>query len=107
MKVQVSKVFAKFINDTAKEMGFQAEASVVYMSTMGYQMNVGDPYDGEDGGDWDWEKSKFKAIQIVYPYEYYACPLYLSTKRLCAEFRRRGIKTMQELKEMIRDLVEI
>ena len=35
MKIKVSKVFADFINKTAKELGFKAEASVVTMGERG------------------------------------------------------------------------
>ena len=105
MNIQVSKVFVNFINKTAKEMGFECEAVLEYIPQSTYQWTVGDLWDGEQ--DYDWEKCKYKVITILYPAEYYACPMHLTTARLCAEFRRRGVSTMQELKEMIRDMVEI
>ena len=32
--------------------------------------------------DFDWETRTFKVIRIEYPWEYYACPKYLTTKDL-------------------------
>ena len=109
MKVKVSKVFANFINKTAKELGFKAEASVVTMSERGYRLNVGldAALDAEDNGDYDWAEDEYKVIRVVYPDEYYAMPTYLTTASLTKEFRRRGVSTADELKEMVRSMCEI
>ena len=109
MKVKVSKVFANFINKTAKELGFKAEASVVTMSERGYRLNVGldAALDAEDNGDYDWAEDEYKVIRVVYPDEYYARPTYLTTASLTKEFRRRGVSTADELKEMVRSMCEI
>ena len=107
MNIQVSKVFAKFINATAKELGFEAEAYVVTMTEGMYRMCVGDPFHA-----W-WEANDitpdgmYKAIRIDYPAEYYACPKYLTTKQLVTEFRRSNVQTWGELKELVRQMVEI
>ena len=109
MKIQVSKAFAKFINDSAREAGVKATAAVVYFSTPGvYSWTVGaDPIDADYTGDYDYNTGRYKAIEISYPGEYYANCLYLTTARLTAEFRRRNVRTVEALKSMIRDLIEI
>jgi len=109
MKVKVSKVFAAFINKTAKELGFKAEAEVVTMSERGYRLNVGldAMLDAQDNGDYDWGEGEYRAIRVVYPEEYYACPQYLTTASLNKEFRRRGVTTADELKQMVRSMCEI
>lgn len=109
MKVKVSKVFAKFINDTAKELGFKAEASVVTMSERVYRLNVGldAMLDAQDNGDYDWAEDEYKVIRVAYPDGYYAMPQYLTTASLTKEFRRRGVSTADELKEMVRSMCEI
>ena len=106
MNVAVSKVFASFINKTAKELGFKAHAEVVEMSDRQYQLSVGDIYDACDYRDYT-GAGNLKAIMVTYPDDYYACPQYLSTKTLVNEFRGRGVKTLDELKEMLRDMLEI
>jgi len=105
MKIQVSKVFARFINRTAKEMYFAAKAEVVDLSVNEYQMHMGDVYEGES--DFNWKTGKIKAIRVVYPYGYFANPLYISTAMLLRECRRRNVGNVEELKEMIRDMVEV
>lgn len=109
MKVMVSKVFAAFINKTAKELGFKAEAEVVTMSEQAYIVNVGieAQWEAEDYGDRDWTTGEYKVIRVVYPEEYYAMPQYLTTAALTKEFRRRGVTTVDELKAMVRSMCEI
>ena len=109
MKVKVSKVFAKFINDTAKELGFKCKASVVTMSERGYRLNVGldAMLDAQDTGDYDWAEDEYKVIRVAYPDEYYAMPQYMTTASLTKEFRRRSVSTADELKEMVRSMCEI
>lgn len=105
MRVQVSNVFARFINRTAKEMYFAAKAEVVDLSVNEYQLHFGDVYEGES--DFNWKTGKIKAIRVVYPYGYFANPLYISTAMLLRECRRYNVGTIEELKEMIRDMVEV
>lgn len=107
MQVKVSKVFAAFINKTAKEMGFKAHAEVVEMGDNQYRFSVGDPIDGCHYGDWDWKKSKFRALMITYPYEYYALPKYLTTEELNKEYVRGKINSVEGLKAMLREMIEI
>ena len=109
MNIKVSKVFANFINKTAKEMGFECEARVVRLNQNQMRAFMGTEalFDAVDYGDYDINLVTYKAIKILYPYEYYACPQFISTAMLVREWRRRGGKTEQDLKEMIREMVEI
>ena len=108
MNIQVSKVFAKFINKTAKEMGFEVHAEVVLLPYEGYSFYTGQSVvDASFSGDYDWETRDFKTIKVTYPDNYYACPVYLTTKGLVEEFRSRGVKTMEELKDMLREMLEV
>jgi hypothetical protein len=105
MVIKVSKVFAKFINATAKELGFKCKASVITIPAHGYTFITGvDLWDGEC----DYAgNGMYKVIYVEYPYEYYACARHLTTYELVREFRQRGVKTVEELKEMLRDMLEI
>ena len=110
MKIKVSKVFANYINQCAKEMGFKAEAYVETMSESRYGFCVGSVFEAMDYGDCDMDdegRDVFKAIAISYPYDYYAPTKYLTTAQLNKEWRRRNGKTEQDLCEMIRELCEI
>lgn len=109
MKVKVSKVFADFINKTTKELGIKCEAQVVTMSERGYRLNVGldAMLDAQDTGDYDWAEDEYKVIRVCYPDGYYAMPQYLTTASLNKEFRRMGVTTADELKQMIKGMCEI
>ena len=106
MKIQVSKVFAKFINDTTKEMGFEAHAQVVALRSSAYTFATGtDRWDGEC--DYDWKTDTYRVIEASYPCDFYATRKFLTTYALNLEFRKRGVKTVDELKAMLRDMLEI
>lgn len=97
MIIKVSKVFANYVNKVAKAAGKQFHAEVV-------QMLPGWDF---DESDYDWSTGTVKSLQVSYPYEYYACPKYASTRDLNKEFRRRGVSNEHDLIEMIIDLFEI
>lgn len=109
MKIKVSKAMANFINKSSKVWGFKGVASVVEMTERGYALNLGScaVWDAEMTGDYDYNTGMFKAIKILYPEEYYACPKYISTQNLTDELRRRGVKDEEGLAKMIRDMIEI
>ena len=106
MNIAVSKVFASFINKTAKEMGFEAHAEVLALRSSAYTFATGvDMWDGEP--DYDWKTGTYRVIEVSYPYDFYATRKFLTTYELTREFRQRGVKTVEELKEMLRDMLEI
>ena len=106
MNIKVSKVFAKFINKTAKEMGFEAHAEVIALRSSAYTFATGtDIWDGEC--DYDYATGTYKVIEVSYPYDFYATRRFLTTYELVKEFRRRGVETAEELKEMLKDMLEI
>lgn len=105
MYIQVSKTFANFINTTAKEMGFKCKASIITIPENGYTFITGvDLWDGECDYAGD---GRYKVILVEYPYEYYACSRHLTTFELTREFRKRGVKDVEGLKAMIKEMLEI
>lgn len=108
MYIRVSKTIAKFINKTAKELGFKAHAEVVDLSYQNYPVLTGEsPFDAHFYGDYNYDTAGFKAIMVTYPDEYYACPRYLTTMGLTRFFKSYGATDMDSLKEMFRDMLEI
>lgn len=105
MKIAATKVFADFINKTVSKMGFQARAELVKFTERGFTLNV-DCW-GPDWADMDPKSGLYKAIRVTYPGDFYACPVYLSTRQLCDEFRRRGVRDLEGLADMVRDMCEI
>ena len=108
MKIKVSKTFAKFINDTAKELNFKVSAKVVELSENSYRWNVdSDIFRALDYGDYDISNRTGKAIMLVYPEDYFACPNYLTTYQLTQEFKRNSVSSLEDLKNMIKNMCEI
>ena len=108
MKIKVSKVFADFINKTAKEMNFAVSAKVVEFSENMYRLHVStDVWAAYDYNDYNVNNGKYKAIMLTYPENYCACANYLTTDQLTKEFRRLHVATVDDLKNMIRNLCEI
>lgn len=105
MKIKVSKVFAKFITETAKENGAKFDAVVVEFSPAAYGLHVGDIYEACANGDYSDETGRGRAIMIRYDWDCYACPRYLSTGELVREFWRRQVRDVNGLKNMILDLL--
>lgn len=104
MYIQVSKVFAKFMNETAKERNIRFTASVVNLTESQYRTLVDDPW--ENLSDYI-SSDELKVIRVEYPYEYYCSPRYISSCDLYREFRRNGVTTSEGLKDMICEMCEI
>lgn len=108
MYIRVSKTIAKFINKTAKELGFKAHAEVVDLSYQNYSVLTGESvFDASFYGDYNYDTAGFKAILVTYPDEYYACPRYLTTMGLSNAFKNSGVTDVDGLKEWFRDMLEI
>lgn len=108
MKIKVSKVFAEFINKTAKEMNFCVSAKVIELTENMYRFHVdSNIFNAYDYNDVNENTGKFKVIILTYPANYYAVPNYLTTYQLTKEFRRRNITDVDGLKNMIRNLCEV
>ena len=106
MNIKVSKVFANFINKTAKEMGFEAHAEVIALRSSAYTFATGnDMWDGDC--DYDWKTDTYRVIEVSYPYDFYATRRFLTTYELVQEFRKRKVESVDELKEMLKDMLEI
>lgn len=101
MIIKASKVFAKFINETAKKNGLKFRASVVEFSDVLYNSMVGLYWSAYN--DYNTKTGKFKAICIEYPPEYYAPLRYVSTNELNRLFNFYGVETVEDLENMILD----
>ena len=108
MYIRVSKTIAKFINKTAKELGFKAHAEVITLPYQTYSLHTGENVvDASFNGDYDYETREFKVIMVTYPDEYYACPRYLTTMGLSNAFKNSGVTDVDGLKEWFRDMLEV
>lgn len=83
MKVKATKTMTKELNKVAKASGipYRFEYIEVPLDTYRFCINY-DYFEAYDYGDYDISTGKVKAIEVVYPSEWYACPQYLTTARL-------------------------
>lgn len=103
MIIKVSKTFAKFINETAKERNLPFKAIVADIPASRYSFFVGP----ECWNDYNAKTDCFKAIKIVYKDSCYANPVYINTRELNRNFRYYAIETVEELKDMICEIFAI
>lgn len=113
MKIKVSQTMVNFIKKMAKNNELNIECvELKWFSERGYTLNLGTMalLDAEEYNDWDFDDEgnyKYKCIIVCYPYNYYAMPRYITTAELAKEAKRRNVKTEQELKDMLKEMIEI
>ncbi|MBO7322605.1 MAG: hypothetical protein J6U51_03355 [Bacteroidales bacterium] len=105
MKIKATKTFVNFINKVAKDRNLQFSAELAEISSNSYGFLVGDIWSADM--DYNFKTDKYRVIRIVYPYEYYCNPVYVSTDNLTRNFRRYGVKDIESLKDMICDLYAV
>lgn len=81
MKVKVSKVMANTLNKEAKKQNKQFYFSYVEMEQEQYRSKVSFEL-LDHTNDYDYEKGKFKVIEVAYPANCYCLPRYLTTNDL-------------------------
>ena len=87
MKVIVSKVMAKAIQNEIKAGNFPGIESAQYieMTRHDYYFSISlDVWQHEI--DYDWKKGMMKVIEITYPADYFAMPRYITTTELSQAF---------------------
>ena len=106
MNIAVTKTFANFINKTAKALNFKAHAEVIAIPSSAYEFCTGTSL-WDAGNDYDYIARTCRVIEVSYPYDFYATRKLLTTYELTREFRKRGVKDIDGLKDMLRDMLEI
>lgn len=106
MNIQATQVLAQALNKAFKDKGLEYQAKQIHCDDRAYAWYVGDTYDAEDYGDYDYAKNRYRAIKVMYPSEYYACDRYLTTKELISIFRDSD-KTYKGFMDKLLEAVEI
>jgi len=109
MRVKVTYPMAKVIQEA---MPKDHSVKLVKLTPKEYAWHVhyGGIYHAEDHGDYDWKTGKCKAIQIIYPSDYYAMPQYITSKDLNDYFRecaKDGEVTIERWKEKLKEALEV
>lgn len=109
MKIASTKTMATLLNKIAKEMGI-TDRHFRYITTSRevYARYIDmDYFEAENYGDYNWQTGKFRAIEVEYPDEYYACNRYLTSKELNRIFKwnKARIKNADDFaKEVIEEV---
>ena len=74
MQVAATTTMAKMLAKEVKKWGYKVR--YITCNAEQYSRYVGSIYEAEDYGDWNCNTNKFRAIEVVYPDDYYAMPLY-------------------------------
>ena len=99
MRIKVSKVFAKAVNEIAEKYGKQFHAHVRSRQLRQHE-NWCD-------ADFNWDTNEVRELVVSYPSDYYACEQVFSTDEILAEYNRRNVRTWEQFEKMIIDLFEI
>lgn len=82
MKIAATTTMVSELNKAFKRKGMPYKAKYVTYDEREYAWYVGDIYDAEDYGDYNYNTGNYRAICILYPCEYYACNRTLSSREL-------------------------
>lgn len=111
MKVASTTTMTKLLNDAIKHHNIKdRQFKYETLEEDDYKMNVDyDTYNAEEWGDYNYKTGKYRVIKVLYPYEYYAMPSYLTTASLnaLAKQHQGEYKNAEELAKIIIDAVEI
>lgn len=106
MKVKTSKVFAKELQKELQAHGLSYACYQASLSPRAFRWNVDmDDYNHEQ--DYDYTTDTFKVIVVEYPYDYYACPRYITTKDLTRIFNNCADKTWGDFVKAFIEEIEI
>lgn len=87
MNVQVSKAMTNEINNYFKNNGIPYKAQYETMTPAAFGWNV-DINTEQHEADFLPASGKMRAIKILYPEDFYACPRYVTTRELLRVFRK-------------------
>lgn len=107
MRVAATNTIAKMLDEACKAKGLDYQVRYITCDAEAYRMHIGDIWDAEYYGDWLERTNKFRAIEVCYDPNDYACPKYLTTEEIGKVFRRNRCQTAEELIDRLVEAVEI
>lgn len=107
MQVAATTTMARMLAKACKAKGLDYQVRYITVSAEAYRWYIGDIYEAEDYGDWLPNTNKFRAIEICYDPNDYACPRYLTTQEIRNIRRHTNPKSAEELVDRLVEAVEI
>ena len=107
MQVAATTTMARMLAKACKDKGLEYQVRYITTNAEGYRHYIGDIWEAEDNGDWLANTNKFRAIEICYDPNDYACPRYLTTQEIRNIRQHTNPKSAEELVERLVEAVEI
>lgn len=107
MQVAATTTIARMLGKACKEKGLDYKVRYITTDENGYRHYIGDIFDAEYYGDYNAETRKFRAIEICYDPNDYACPRYLTTQEICNIRRHFSCENAEALIDRLVEAVEI
>lgn len=107
MQVAATTTMARMLAKACKDKGLNYQVRYITCNAEQYSRYVGSIYEAEDYGDWNCNTNKFRAIEVVYPDDYYAMPRYITTKEIVYLRADTQPKNAEELVARLAEAVEI
>ena len=107
MQVAATTTMARMLAKACKDKGLDYQVRYITTNADGYRHYIGDIWDAEYYGDFSVNTGKFRAIEICYDPNDYACPRYLTTQEIRNIRQHTNPKSAEELAERLVEAVEI
>lgn len=107
MQVAATTTMARMLAKACKDKGLNYQVRYITTDAEGYRHYIGDIWEAEYYGDLSVNTGKFRAIEICYDPNDYACPRYLTTQEIRNIMRQHNPKSAEALVELLVEAVEI
>lgn len=107
MQVAATTTMARMLAKACKDKGLDYQVRYITTNAEGYRYYIGDIWDAEYYGDFSVNTGKYRAIEICYDPNDYACPRYLTTQEIRNIRQHTNPKSAEELVERLVEAVEI
>lgn len=87
MRLNTTKTFANFLQKEMRKKGLKYDITLEKLNEVQYAANV-DCMSRTSA--YDWLTGLYSVLKITYPYNYYACPKYITKEELCKLWHKNG-----------------
>ena len=107
MQVAATTTMARMLAKACKDKGLNYQVRYITTNADDYRHYIGDIWDAEYYGDFSVNTGKFRAIEICYDPNDYACPRYLTTQEIRNIRRQFSCENVEALIDRLVEAVEI
>lgn len=107
MQVAATTTIARMLGKACKDKGLNYQVRYITTNAEGYRHYIGDIWEAEYYGDFSVNTGKYRAIEICYDPNDYACPRYLTTQEIRNIRRHFSCENAEALIDRLVEAVEI